>query len=159
MCSPLCALNEVGLPDTFRQATHAWPVRVSQRRRGGSPRRPRGLSSKHFDLFCLSFSRWTYTIQSLSLLKRLFACTPGTSLLQWAPDRMSRSGEPSLSPAAASSLPRQSRATCYATTASKLHDTSTFFPFQIRRVYRYGAKNLYRKRAAQNRYRASFLAS
>jgi hypothetical protein len=24
---------------------HAWPVRVSQRRRGGSPRRPRGLSS------------------------------------------------------------------------------------------------------------------
>jgi hypothetical protein len=37
--------------------------------------------------FCLSFSRRTYTIQSLSLLKRLFACTPlrTTSLLLWAP--------------------------------------------------------------------------
>jgi hypothetical protein len=39
-------------------------------------------------------------------------------------DRISRSGEPSLSPAAASSLPQQSRATRSATTASKPHDTS-----------------------------------
>jgi hypothetical protein len=39
-------------------------------------------------------------------------------------DRISRSGEPSLSPAAASSFPQQSRATPSATTASKPHDTS-----------------------------------
>jgi hypothetical protein len=39
-------------------------------------------------------------------------------------DRISRSGEPSLSPAAASSFPQQSRATRSATTASKPHDTS-----------------------------------
>jgi hypothetical protein len=52
-------------------------------------------------------------------------------------DRISRSGEPSLSPAAASSFPPQSRATRSAT---------TLFPFQIRgRVYRYGAKNLHIK--------------
>jgi hypothetical protein len=39
-------------------------------------------------------------------------------------DRISRSGEPFLSPAAASSSPQQSRATRSATTASKPHDTS-----------------------------------
>ena len=39
-------------------------------------------------------------------------------------DRISSSGEPSLSPAAASSSPQQSRATRSATTASKPHDTS-----------------------------------
>jgi hypothetical protein len=39
-------------------------------------------------------------------------------------DRISRSGEPSLSPAASSSFPQQSRATRSATTASKPHDTS-----------------------------------
>jgi hypothetical protein len=39
-------------------------------------------------------------------------------------DRISRSGEPSLSPAAASSFPPQSRATRSATTASRPHDTS-----------------------------------
>jgi hypothetical protein len=39
-------------------------------------------------------------------------------------DRISRSGEPSLSPAAASSFPQQSRATRSATTASQPHDTS-----------------------------------
>jgi hypothetical protein len=39
-------------------------------------------------------------------------------------DRISRSGEPSLSSAAASSFPQQSRATRSATTASKPHDTS-----------------------------------
>jgi hypothetical protein len=39
-------------------------------------------------------------------------------------DSISRSGEPSLSPAAASSFPQQSRATRSATTASKPHDTS-----------------------------------
>jgi hypothetical protein len=49
-CSPLkcacCAPSEGGLPDTSRRVRlHAWPVRVSQRRRGGGPRRPRGLSS------------------------------------------------------------------------------------------------------------------
>ncbi len=38
-------------------------------------------------------------------------------------DRISHSGEPSLSPAAASSYPQQSRATRSATTASKPHDT------------------------------------
>jgi hypothetical protein len=46
----------------------------------------------------------------------------GTSDLQT--DRISRSGEPSLSPAAASSFPQQSRATRSATTASKPQDTS-----------------------------------
>ena len=39
-------------------------------------------------------------------------------------DRISRSGEPSLSPAAASSFPQQSRATRSDTTASQPHDTS-----------------------------------
>jgi len=59
-------------------------------------------------------------------------------------DRISRSVEPSLSPAASSSFPQPSLATCSATTASP-HDTH-LFPFQIRgRVYRYGAKNMYRK--------------
>jgi hypothetical protein len=46
-CSPLkcacCAPSEGWLPDTCCQAT-CLPLRVSQRRRGGSPRRPRGLS-------------------------------------------------------------------------------------------------------------------
>jgi hypothetical protein len=91
--------------------------------------------------FCLSFSRRTYTIQSLSLLKRLFACTPRTtSLLLWAPPtcRLTASHvrEPSLSPAAACSSPQQSRATRSATTASKPHDTSPLsFPDSAERCH------------------------
>jgi hypothetical protein len=60
-------------------------------------------------------------------------------------DRISRSGEPSLSPAAASSSHR--RVVQPPPLLPHLsHTILHLFPFQIRgRVYRYGAKNLYRK--------------
>jgi hypothetical protein len=60
-------------------------------------------------------------------------------------ERISRSGEPSLSPAAASSSP--SRVVQPAPLLPHLsHTILHLFPFQIRgRVYRYGEKNLYRK--------------
>ena len=60
-------------------------------------------------------------------------------------DRISRSGEPSLSPAAAS-LSSSSVVEPAPLLPHLSHTILHLFPFQIRgRVYRYGAKNLYRK--------------
>jgi hypothetical protein len=71
----------------------------------------------------------------------------GASNLQT--DRISCSGDHSLLPAAASSSPQPSRATRSATSASKpkdkVQDTSPLCFPDSERVYRYGAKNLYRK--------------
>ncbi len=101
--------------------------------------------------FCLSFSRRTYTIQSLSLLKRLFACTPRTtSLVLWAPPtcRLTASHvRGSLPYHPLLLLLSRSRVVQPGPLLPHLsHTILHLFPFQIRgRVYRYGAKNLYRK--------------
>ncbi len=68
--------------------------------------------------FCLSFSLRTYTMQSLSLLKRLFTCTPTTSPLLWAPPTCSLTKSHVRLSAAVSSSPQPRRVTRSATTAS-----------------------------------------
>jgi hypothetical protein len=86
---------------------------------------------KHFDHILPFLQSADVHQASLSLLKSLiasrnakddFPVAVGASDLQTY--RISRSGEPSLSPAAASSFPQQSLATRSATTASKPQDTS-----------------------------------
>jgi len=99
--------------------------------------------------FCLSFSQRTYTMQSLSLLKRFFACTPRTKspLLRVPPScSLTASHVRGSSPCQLRLLLPRSLAV-YPAPLLPHHNIFHLFPFQIRgRVYRYGAKNLYRKR-------------